>query len=1257
MRKALSAVILCLVVMLLTTGYVPEPTKAAVGYTDHTHNFTADDRCGTGCGGTGYSKKAAYAGLNGYQQCSKCSGTKTITCTTCSGSGKVYKSVGWVTDTGDEYEGYWLLQQVPCSNCNTKGSGYFDYYYYSEQAALNDAADGVISSPVTSLGGNFRASSGKMTCTQCGGSGYYGVCKRCNGYGVNYYCQNSQCAQGYNADYDNWKTESNYNSFCYSTEHKYNIVFVGNGADSGSTAAINGCLYSDPHYLTANGFGRTGYTFTEWNTAPNGTGKSYANGALVSMLTPTDGETVYLYAQWSENVYYLSYDANNGSDAPATQSFVFNSGASISSIIPSRPGYTFLNWKASHTDYYMNPGDSIPDGWGSFTLVAQWRVNSYAASFYPNGGILKSPGGNLNNGINTNVVPVTYDSSNYYAMNGDIPTRKGYTFKGWYDSPTGGTQVYDSNGIAINDGTYWVYTNATPQWKFPGDVALHAQWEHDVYQVEFHPNGGSTAATSEEYFYGDVVDLSPVAYKNGYIHVGWNTDPNATVGLSSFVMDESNVVLYAIYSIAVSDVGNHTYPAYEKTDESIDEVYLILWEKGNDKNYKKYPLQYEYDTSKMVYKYILDDVDTTSFISSVAAYNYAVVVIDNAGNSSTVYGGSQDVPPTPPEYITYVQTIEHYKKVYLNGEWKWEEIPFATDSKAVSEGTKIEPFTFVKNLEEDGYRVSSYDETYKTSYIVSGNNTVKIYYEPIEYTLSFDANGGTVTPSSKNILFGERYGDMPMPVKEGCMFTGWNTKKDGTGTRITSNTRYDIVGDSTVYAQWEKISYELTYDYLLNGGSSVSKLSQSYFYGDVIDLSPVAYKNGYTFVGWNTDPNATIGISFMTMPSKDVVLYAIYKKDITLTLVEMGDTGSVVRSISATIYNTISEYAFTITEEHGVSGWNKIGWTNKTDAQASPIVSTGAEYSISESSTLYALYTSNVTVTYDTNGADVYIAKQRGIRYCNASGAYAYPTFVVAVAPTFTQHSFVEWTDGNGNAYMPGITVSFEEDTVLTAAWDKYPELSANDRYFTLEQAQNGVITENALLEKVVGTDFEDGVLVNGTDVVVVDFNASEFTNLQSDAKVEITFSATDSFGNTVTSTIIVTVVDTTVKESNHISYYRFISKRFYKNGNEYVTADQGGLEETSIWKTNPAYQSLMDAVMSNKKINQETRKLSYYGNEKEYIVEGSGEWDHVEETWYFTQEDIAKTNDFREQYGFGSSKVTNYLEKFLEWFGHCKKQ
>ena len=56
--------------------------------------------------------------------------------------------------------------------------------------------------------------------------------------------------------------------------------------------------YGTSYTLTANGFSKTGYTFTGWNTSANGSGTSYADQASVSNLTMTNGETVTLYAQW-----------------------------------------------------------------------------------------------------------------------------------------------------------------------------------------------------------------------------------------------------------------------------------------------------------------------------------------------------------------------------------------------------------------------------------------------------------------------------------------------------------------------------------------------------------------------------------------------------------------------------------------------------------------------------------------------------------------------------------------------------------------------------------------------------------------------------------------------------------------------------------------------------------------------------------------------------------------------------------------------
>lgn len=77
--------------------------------------------------------------------------------------------------------------------------------------------------------------------------------------------------------------------------------------------------------------------------------------------------------------YYVSYDANGGSNAPSTQAFVFNSGSRISSSTPTRDGYDFVDWTYGGT--HFNPGDAIPSGWGSFTLTANWKASLKDGSY------------------------------------------------------------------------------------------------------------------------------------------------------------------------------------------------------------------------------------------------------------------------------------------------------------------------------------------------------------------------------------------------------------------------------------------------------------------------------------------------------------------------------------------------------------------------------------------------------------------------------------------------------------------------------------------------------------------------------------------------------------------------------------------------------------------------------------------------------------------------------------------------------------
>ena len=75
------------------------------------------------------------------------------------------------------------------------------------------------------------------------------------------------------------------------------INFDGNGSTGGSTASQQ-IAAGNSASLNANGFTRTGYVFTGWNTAKDGSGTSYADGADYAVTPATGDTTVTLYAQW-----------------------------------------------------------------------------------------------------------------------------------------------------------------------------------------------------------------------------------------------------------------------------------------------------------------------------------------------------------------------------------------------------------------------------------------------------------------------------------------------------------------------------------------------------------------------------------------------------------------------------------------------------------------------------------------------------------------------------------------------------------------------------------------------------------------------------------------------------------------------------------------------------------------------------------------------------------------------------------------------
>lgn len=1111
------------------------------GYTDHKHTWENPSTCGT------------------------CGGDHQVTCTTCKGNGKYYKCVA---DKTIKYS-----YNDSCSKCGMTGSA-------------------------TTVNCSSCGQDGTKDCSKCYASGTYkGKNTRCT------YCKtNRDGKSGYPYYYGAW---SDYpNGVCYTTANTYTVVYKGNGNTGGSTANSSH-TYGTAKALTANGFTKTGYTFLGWSTLSTATTPTYTNGQSVKNLTTTNGATVTLYAVWKANTYSVTYDANGGTDAPAKQDFVFGSKDAISSSEPSRTGYTFINWWATHTtSTYFSPGDEIPASWGSFTLQARWSANSYTITLVPNGGTCVNGAGE-----NVDSVTTTFDTTDFNALSYCVPTRIGYTFQGWYDALEGGTKVYDSEGFCTNDGTYW----KNNKWSYADDVTLYAQWEQNEYTVTYDANGGTTPTATQTYHYNDEVDLSPSAEKDGKIFVGWNTDPNAKTALNTLIMpdlattedddnketldiieDDWELTLYAIYTIPVSDVANHTYPDYEKVKEQ--EVFVHIWEYGNKSNCKDYPLSYEYDVNTMVYRYVVD-IDATEFVKDMSAYCYAVYVYDNAGNwkvlaMNTISPDVDDVypKPTPPDVTeqTYTQTVNHYRYDAILKNW----VKFDTTKEEVEKGKLFTPsFTTVPT----GYQTDSitYPEGYtitKGSYVVSEPATSNAYYKPMYYTLFFDVNAGdgSVSPTKKTVTYGGRYGELPTPERKGYTFQGWYTEEED-GMVITSSMKYEIHGDSTVYAHWKRNSYEVIYDYWTNGGTYTSVLSKNTPYGSAVDLSVTATKNGYTFVGWNTNPDSTSNLSALVMEDKKLVLYAIYKKDITATFTD-SDNGT-KRMVNATVYNNQTDGVITVPKQNAISGWTSLGWSLSQEAQAPIVATPGTNYLLSEDTIFYGCYVKDITLSYDTNGSGQSFDAETKERYYNAFGNYSNPMFTITAAPTLSKHSFVAWVDNTtGDEYQPGDAATITVDTLLTARWDAFPEIEAYNRYFTLTQARNGDITEAELLKKVIGTDKEDGTLANGNSVIVKGYSSSMFTSITSDFEVEITYQATDSYGNIVEKTVTITVTDTTAKKSSTRRYVRFISSRFFKDtdGN-ILSSSEGGLEETSIWRWNKDFSLLLEATLSGRTKEKET--------------------------------------------------------------------
>lgn len=176
----------------------------------------------------------------------------------------------------------------------------------------------------------------------------------------------------------------------------------------------------------------------------------------------------------------------------------------------------------------------------------------------------------------------------------------------------------------------------------------------------------------------------------------------------------------------------------------------------------------------------------------------------------------------------------------------------------------------------------------------------------------------------------------------------------------------------TVYAECVVTAFKVEYDTEENGGTGT--IPEDYVpFGEAVDLTPTATKTGWTFVGWNTDKDATTALSSLTMGIDDITLYAIYRKEAVLLTANWHGNGATLSSNDPSTCNIPAVYnkavqgtscevsAPTVTKEgYDLIGWNQVSSATTNDQN-------------------YNLSTNKLTITENTTGHTWYAITRAGL--------------------------------------------------------------------------------------------------------------------------------------------------------------------------------------------------------------------------------------------------------------------------------------
>ena len=263
--------------------------------------------------------------------------------------------------------------------------------------------------------------------------------------------------------------------------------------------------------------------------------------------------------------------------------------------------------------------------------------------------------------------------------------------------------------------------------------------------------------------------------------------------------------------------------------------------------------------AEITYSISLDKADTFTFDSMVEGYlsmTPADVTITNTGTGET---GELAVALSGANADSFTLSVNTIDNISAGGNDSFTVVPVV----GLSSGTYTATITVSGS--------NDISESFNVSF------TVTIAPVAPTYTVTFDANGGTVTPTEATTDAEGKLAELPTAERSNYTFKGWYTATTG-GTKITTSTVF--TEDTTVYAQWRRngggggggsaTSYTVKFE--TNGGSKINNKTVSE--NKKVKEPTVPTKDGFEFAGWYTDKELTVEYDFDTKVKKNFTLYA-----------------------------------------------------------------------------------------------------------------------------------------------------------------------------------------------------------------------------------------------------------------------------------------------------------------------------------------------------------------------------------------------